>query len=87
MPDLDNSVSTLFVRGTPGSQSEYWLRQVAVVTLAEVLHNFQHEASFKLIHDFWMEGEVVIRPRLVRGSGGSGGWPEEQTLVAYSHCS
>ena len=49
LPDLDNAVLTPVVRGTPGSQSKYWLRQVAGVTLAEVVHDFQHDASFKII--------------------------------------
>ena len=38
-PDLDNAISTIMVHGVEGSTVKYWLRQVKVITSAEVFDN------------------------------------------------
>ena len=75
-PDLNNAVSTVVVRALPGKREgapDYWLRSVRVITLAEVFANYQHDMGFGIMYDTWLEGELVIRGRPVRGASGRGG--------------
>ena len=71
-PELDDAVSTLVVRGTPGKKVKYWLRNVHVVSLVEVLKHFGDDVSFDKLYTAWGEGQVVLRPRPNRGKPGSG---------------
>ena len=86
LPDLDNAISTTMVYGVEGSIVKYWLRQVKVITLAEVFDNWQEDADWPVPYCAWCEGECVIRPKLRRGSSagrsngnsGDGTWNQKQ---------
>ena len=80
-PGIDNAVSTLMVRGTPGGQVLNWLRKVRVITLAEVFEYVQQNVSWHFLYKAWMEGECVMGPRPKRGvpGGGHGKRPREYT--------
>ena len=79
-PELDDAVSTLVVRGTPGKRTKYWVRRVQVITLAEVSGFYQNHVTFQTIDDAWLEGEVVIRGRAKRGVS-SGRWLANRPLL------
>ena len=72
-PELDDAVSTLVVRGTPGNRAKYWVRRVNVITFAEVFCIYQKDVRFQTIHDAWLEGEVVIRGRASEALAAAGG--------------
>ena len=77
-PDFENAVSTVVVRALPSDRAgapKYWLRQVCVITLAEVLCNFKDDAPFAEIYDAWLEGAAVIRKRCPRGRRPAGDPP------------
>ena len=67
-PDLNNAVSTIMVRGTPGGKVLYWLREVRVLTLAEVFENAQNDASWWSLYNEWVEGECVFGSHPKRGT-------------------
>ena len=72
-PNLDDVVSTLVARALPDAFEDapkYWLRRVRVITLAEALDNYKDDEDFKVIYEAWLEGQVVIRKRKMRGTAG-----------------
>ena len=85
-PDLDNAISTIMVHGVEGSTVKYWLRQVKVITLAEVFDNWQGDADRSALYCAWCEGECVVRPEFRRGSSagrsngnsGDGTWNQKR---------
>lgn len=71
-PDCNSALSTLVVRGKHGQVVTHWIRQVRVITLPEVLLNWQHEVSFETMYKAWEEGACVIRAHPPRGEAGRG---------------
>ena len=77
-PDFDNAVSTICVRGESSGVSpraNFFLRNVNVVTLAELYENYRHDATWEEIYDAFLECRVIYRKRSdviggVRGRAG-----------------
>jgi len=76
-PNLNDAVSTLIVRGTPGQRTKFWLRKVNVITLPEVFKNFQNYMTWFQLYKTWLEGACVIRAHPRRGTT-AGNWRPTQ---------